>query len=66
MDLTGGVTECIGFEKLHDAPAMKQVEFYEKLVQAIDEGTIILFCTDALMTAVEKGVSPFDFQMYAV
>ncbi|CAL8078752.1 unnamed protein product [Calicophoron daubneyi] len=45
MDLTGGVTECISLQYVHSAPPMKRVEFYEKLEEALKEGTIVLLCT---------------------
>ncbi|TGZ72084.1 hypothetical protein CRM22_002295 [Opisthorchis felineus] len=46
MDLTGGVTECIGLQTIYSAPAMKHVEFYEKLEEALKEGTLIILCTE--------------------
>ncbi|KAA3673237.1 calpain-5 [Paragonimus westermani] len=46
MDLTGGVTECINLQTIHSAPPMKHVEFYEKLEQALKEGTFVIFCTE--------------------
>lgn len=47
MDLTGGISECISFQNLPAAPAMKKVEFFEKIEQTFNQGTLIVFCTNS-------------------
>lgn len=63
MDLTGGVTECIGIQSILGAPPMKHVEFYEKLENSFNERSLIIFCTEPKVESAPNpsvGFAPVD------